>query len=81
MARHSHLDPSRGTELVIQSDLTPAAWIEPLLFGDWSDVRAMVPEGFEAYARIFFPTSTGLTSPDLQPVSTRYSPFLCSMLT
>lgn len=26
-------DPSRGSELVIETDLAPAAWIEPLLLG------------------------------------------------
>jgi hypothetical protein len=32
-----------------------AAWIEPLLLGHWSADLAMLPGGFEAYARIFFP--------------------------
>lgn len=48
-------DPSRGTELVIETDLAPAAWIEPRLLGHWSAVLAMVPGGFDAYARMFFP--------------------------
>ena len=54
--REAHTwDPARETGLAVQSDLAPAAWIEPLLFEDWSEVRATVPQGFEAYARIFFP--------------------------
>jgi len=48
-------DPSRKTELVVQTDLAPAAWIEPSLAASSSQVRATVPQGFEAYARIFFP--------------------------
>jgi hypothetical protein len=48
-------DPSRETELIIQSDLAPAAWLEPLLVPDSFEVRMTVPQGFEAYARIFFP--------------------------
>lgn len=48
-------DPSRGTRLVIEADLTPAAWIEPLLLGHWSAHLAMLPGGFEAYARLYFP--------------------------
>lgn len=48
-------DPSRQTNLVVQSDLAPAAWIEPLLAPDSSQVQRIVPQGFAAYARIFFP--------------------------
>lgn len=48
-------DPSRATELVIEADLAPAGWIEPLLLGHWSADLAMLPGGFDAYARIFFP--------------------------
>lgn len=48
-------DPSRGTGLVIETDLAPAAWIEPLLLGQWSADLAMLPGGFKAYARLFFP--------------------------
>jgi len=48
-------DPSRETELVIETDLAPAAWIEPLLLGHWSAALALLPGGFEMYARIFFP--------------------------
>jgi hypothetical protein len=49
-------DPSRGTGVVIETDLAPAAWIEPLLLGHWSAGLAMLPGGFEAYVRIFFPS-------------------------
>jgi hypothetical protein len=38
-------DPSRGIELVIETDLAPAAWIEPLLLGHWSADLAMLPGG------------------------------------
>jgi hypothetical protein len=48
-------DPSRETELVVQGDLAPAAWLEPLLVPGSFEVRMTVPQGFEAYARIFFP--------------------------
>lgn len=47
--------PSRGTGLVIETDLAPAAWIEPLLLGQWSADLAMLPGGFKAYARLYFP--------------------------
>ena len=47
--------PSRASGLVIQGDLAPAAWIEPLLVPDSWQVQMMVPRGFEAYARVFFP--------------------------
>ena len=47
--------PARETELVVQSDLAPAGWIEPLLVPDSFEVRMTVPQGFDAYARIFFP--------------------------
>ena len=48
-------DPSRDSKLVVQNDLAPAAWIEPLLVPDSFEVRMTVPQGFDAYARIFFP--------------------------
>ena len=47
-------DPSRETELVIETDLAPAAWIAPLLLDHWSPALAMLPGGFEAYGLIFF---------------------------
>jgi hypothetical protein len=47
--------PPRDGDLVLERDLTPAAWIEPLLVAGSFEVRMMVPQGFEAYARIFFP--------------------------
>jgi len=40
---------------VVQADLSPAAWIAPLLAEASDQVRALAPQGFEAYARIFFP--------------------------
>ncbi len=48
-------DPSRETELVIQSDLAPGAWLAPLLVPDSCEVRMVAPQGFEAYGRVFFP--------------------------
>lgn len=47
--------PARESELVLESDLTPAAWIEPALVARSFEVRMTVPQGFDAYARIFFP--------------------------
>jgi hypothetical protein len=41
--------------VVIESDLAPAAWIEPLLRARSFEVAMTVPQGFESYARIFFP--------------------------
>ncbi len=35
-------DPSRGTDLVIQDDLAPAAWIEPLLAAGSFEVQMMI---------------------------------------
>ena len=45
--------PGSQSGLVLQADLEPAAWIEPLL-PDWeSPVSVLLPLGFDAYARIF----------------------------
>lgn len=48
-------DPSRSADLVIQDDVAPAAWIQHLLVPGSFQVQMMVPRGFEAYARVFFP--------------------------
>jgi hypothetical protein len=48
-------DPSHGTSLVIERDLAPAAWLEPLLSPGSFEVRMTAPQGFESYARVFFP--------------------------
>ncbi len=48
-------DPSRRTQLVIERELAPAAWIEPLLAPNSFEVRMTAPQGYDAYARIFFP--------------------------
>jgi hypothetical protein len=48
-------DPSRETRPVIQGDLAPAAWPKPLLVPGSFEVRKTVPQGFEAYVRVFFP--------------------------
>jgi len=48
-------DPSRGTSLAIERDLTPAEWLEPLILPGSFEVRMTSPQGHEAYARIFFP--------------------------
>jgi hypothetical protein len=47
--------PPPGSRLVIEDDLAPAAWIEPLLVPGSSRVYGMAPRLFEAYARVFFP--------------------------
>jgi len=47
--------PSRSSGLEIHEDLDPAAWIEPQLVPDSFLVHMMVPRGFPACARIFFP--------------------------
>jgi hypothetical protein len=47
--------PSPASGLVIESDLAPAAWIEPLLQAGVFEVGMTVPQGFESYARILFP--------------------------
>jgi hypothetical protein len=48
-------DPSRYPGLVIEQDLSPAAWLEPLLDSRSFTVGMTAPNGYEAYARIFFP--------------------------
>jgi hypothetical protein len=48
-------EPSRDGGLVVAGDLAPAAWIEPLLVPGSFQVQMMVPQGFDAYARVFFP--------------------------
>lgn len=44
-----------GGPLVLEVDVSPAAWLLPLLSPDTFEVGMTVPEGFECYARIFFP--------------------------
>lgn len=54
-------DPARFDDLVIEDDLVPADWLGPRLVPGSFDVRMTVPQGYEAYARIFFPfVSTGI---------------------
>lgn len=54
-------DPSRFPGLTLETDLTPAEWLEPLLVPGSFEVWMSAPRGYEAYARIFFPFSrTGL---------------------
>lgn len=48
-------NPSRDSALELQSDLVPAGWIGPLLVPGSFEVRMTAPQGFDAYARIFFP--------------------------
>jgi hypothetical protein len=48
-------DPTRGSDLVIENDLTPAEWLGARLVPGSFEVRMTAPQGFEAYARIFFP--------------------------
>ncbi|MHA7268208.1 hypothetical protein [Arthrobacter sp. HLT1-20] len=37
-------------------DASAGAWLKPLIDAPWHDMHAVVPRGFEAYARIFHPT-------------------------
>jgi hypothetical protein len=53
--------PSRESGLGRASDAAPAVGIQPLLVEDSFQVRMMVPQGFEAYARIFFPFDNHIT--------------------
>lgn len=39
----------------METDLTPAQWLEPLLVPGSFEVWMTAPQGYEAYARIFFP--------------------------
>ncbi len=48
-------DPSRDAPLSIKTELSPALWLEPRLAAGTYEVRVSAPQGFEAYARIFFP--------------------------
>ncbi len=41
--------------LEIQTDLSPAGWVADVIHPLGQDVGSLVPEGFEAYARIFHP--------------------------
>jgi hypothetical protein len=50
-------DPSRHSRLVIQTDLRPADWIEPVLPACQSSAPVLLPLGYDAYARIFLPCS------------------------
>jgi hypothetical protein len=48
-------NPSRYDNLTIESDLSPADWLEPLLVPGSFEVWMTAPRGYETYARIFFP--------------------------
>jgi hypothetical protein len=48
-------DPSRYPDLTIETDLTPADWLRPLLVPRSFEVWMTAPRGYEEYARIFFP--------------------------
>ena len=47
--------PCRYPGLTIESDLTPAEWLEPLLVPRSFEVAMTAPLGYGAYARIHFP--------------------------
>jgi hypothetical protein len=47
--------PSPSASVVIERDLAPAAWLEPLLLPGSFEVRMTAPQGFKSYARVFFP--------------------------
>ena len=57
--RHTRLAPE-GVEYV--ADVSPAQWVQDSL-RDFSTVRALVPEGYPAYARIFHPAYLGGDDP------------------
>ena len=48
-------DPARDGEVTVQTELAPAAWIEPRLLPGTFEVQMTVPRRYEAYARIFYP--------------------------
>lgn len=48
-------NPSHHDGLCLESDLAPADWLEPLLAPRSFNVSMSAPQGYEAYARIFFP--------------------------
>jgi hypothetical protein len=48
-------DPTRYPGMTIESDLTPAAWLDSLLAPGSFRVEMTAPRGYEAYARVFFP--------------------------
>jgi hypothetical protein len=56
--------PVPASGLAIETDLTPAAWIEPRLRARSFEVGMTAPAGFEAYARILFPFEAEETAPD-----------------
>jgi hypothetical protein len=47
--------PGPASGLTIESELDPAAWIAPRLRARSFEVGMSAPQGFEAYARVFFP--------------------------
>ena len=53
--------PSGDSGLGLDSDVAPAVWIQALLAADSLQVRMLVPQGFEAYARIFVPFDDHIT--------------------
>lgn len=46
---------SWGTEFGWLRDVSPAAWIGPLLHPFAQDIGSVIPQGFAAYARLFHP--------------------------
>lgn len=61
----AHLwQPSPESGLDIETDLAPARWIEPRLRQGSSEIGHIVPRGYAAYARIFFPFAGELVVTD-----------------
>jgi hypothetical protein len=54
-----------------QSDLGPASWIAPNLHPFNQDTGSVVPEGFEAYCRLFHPAEISFHRPVAEPPSGR----------
>jgi len=44
--------------LALQDDVSPARWVTDRIHTFGENVASLVPEGFEAHARVFHPTST-----------------------
>lgn len=62
--------PTSGSGLEVPADSSPAAWIGERLAPGTFEVRMMVPEGFDAYARIFFPFVSDAVLGDGSPADT-----------
>jgi len=53
----------RDERIIWHQDVSPADWIGPRLHDFWVDTGSVVPEGFQAYCRVFHPWDGGLVGP------------------